>query len=713
MIGPGAPLFELEKTRPKLKQDAVFLRAQEGVLVKHHDASFMLRGKSVYNVLSALSPLMTGELTLADLCAELPPGQKAAVQSLVRLLFERGLLMDHEPPVATIGIGELQEFGTQISFLEHFGDRGARGFERCRNARVIVVGDRALGAVVVATLRRNGSAGAHFMSTAVCDPAFDAAPIGFGKVDLVCFASLVPDPRAAARLAAISEARNIGYLLAWRLGDELVLGPLTTNPDKGTEFGADAACWRCLWLRMLDNGVHGAADFWAGVTLGAAAMQPTTVIADSAGAMAGGVLAFEIFKYLSGVMKSELQDAAVVIDLKHFSTSKERVLVHPCCDHHQDWLIGAGAQAGNPSPAERDPLLAGRTFVSRRAGIFTAFRDEALEQLPIATAAIEAPALPSAFTNRGLVYGFAPSAMADARADALYRALEIYAAHLLGRGDGKQDQRQPNGSQLRILEPHEIATWTGASAHRSSIVGKTVRAQSLDGLTEYRVPFGAVAAVPVINHWAEYEPTMDGLAAAASYEGAVSRGLVQAAGLIDLLALARGARQIAAVPARLTEDNEHLRFYLAAARNLDCPVDVYQVSGGGPVHVALVVAGGALGGSLIARAGRSCSEALEQALLQTCGWAQLALGGIDPTPIESGLLNTLRWQLVRVVESGLDNRNAAPATNDEIVAHLRSVGLEPLVVNLTPPDVAELGVAHVVRVLTRRVAGTDAPRGAA
>jgi hypothetical protein len=226
------------------------------------------------------------------------------------------------------------------------------------------------------------------------------------------------------------------------------------------------------------------------------------------------------------------------------------------------------------------------------------------------------------------------------------------------------------------------------------------------------VPFGAVAALPVVDHWAEYEPASDGLAAAASYEDAMSRGLVQAAGLIEMLALARGARQIAAVPAQQIEDDQHLRFYLAAARDLDCPIEVYKVLVGGPVHVALVVAGGALGGSLFARAGRSWTDALEQALLCACGWAQVARGGIQPKlPIESGLLESLRWRVVSVAESEQTSRVPALATNDEIVEHLHSVGMEPLVVNLTPPDIAQAGVAHVVRILTRRIAGPEPARG--
>ncbi len=707
--------------RPSLKQDAVFLRSEHGIFVRHRDDSFVIRGQSAFQLLSALAPRMTGEQTLSELCDGLTEGQTSSVMSLVSMLVARGLVINHELPAEGVDVEALRTFADQVSFLEHFGDRGGRGFDRFRNAAILVVGDQTLAGSVVKSLQSNGSRRVRLMRPIDLEPNSSAqsAALDLQQADLVCFASLTPDPQVAVRLAEICEASNVAYLPAWRLGAELVLGLLATNRRETGSSSHDTPCWRCLWLRMQDNAIAGAADFWAGVTLGPSAMRPISVIPDHAGAIAGGLLAFEIFKHLSGVLRSELQDALVVVDLEHFTTSRDRPLLHPCCERGSQWLI-TDREQHEVGPAAAPPTKPGAVnyCVARRTGIFTAFCDDSLPQIPIATAAIEAPTLPAAFTSEGVVYGFAAAAHSEARANALHRALENYSLHTLRRTRRLANQgsveAHDNGRRPSSLAFEELTTWLGTRGPSFNEEREAVLASTLDGSNVYRVPLSAVVASPALNGLAEFEPCADDVAAAATLADAVMGALVGAAGLLDLQALARGQRAAAAVPASELEADDRLRFYLAAAKSLDCPVEVYEVLGNAPVHSALLVLGGSFGGRIVARAGRSWSEALERAFLHACGWAQLIRAGVRVKhPSDAPLLETLRWSAVPIRPADAWRRTAAPASEDQIVAYLRAAGLEPLVADITPSDVAQLKTAHIARVLLRRVPVRTSLGGAA
>jgi bacteriocin biosynthesis cyclodehydratase domain-containing protein len=679
--------------------------------VRHREDSFVIRGQSAFQLLSALAPHMTGQQTLSELCDGLTEGQKSSVMSLVSMLMARGLVIDHELPAEGVDVQALRTFAGQVSFLEHFGDRGGRGFDRFRNAAILVVGDQTLAGSVVKSLQSNGSSRVRLLRPIDLELHSGArsAAVDFQQADLVCFASLTPDPQVAVRLAENCEASNVAYLPAWRLGAELMLGLLATNGREAGPSSHDPACWRCVWLRMQDNAIAGAADFWAGVTLGPSAMRPVSVIPDYAGAIAGGLLAFEIFKYLSGVLRSELQDALVVVDLEHCTTSRHRPVLHPCCERGRQWLI-TDRELPQVGPAAAPPTKpsAVHNCVARRTGIFTTFCDDSLPQIPIATAAVEAPVLPPAVTGEGVIYGFAASALSEARADALHRALENYSLHTLQRTKLLANQvsveADDNGRRPPSLVFEELTTWLGTRGLSLNDEREAVLASTLDGSKVYRVPLSAVVASPALKGLAEFEPCADDVAAAATLADAVTGALAGAAGLIDLNGLARGQRAVAAVPASELEADDRLRFYLAAAASLDCPVEVYEVLAKAPVHSALLVLGGSFGGRIVARAGRSWSDALERAFLHACGWAQLIRAGVRARhPSESPLLETLRWSAVPVLPGDPGRRAAAPASEDQIVGYLHAAGLEPLVVDITPSDVAQLKAAHIARVLLRRI----------
>ena len=116
-----------------------------------------------------------------------------------------------------------------------------------------------------------------------------------------------------------------------------------------------------------------------------------------------------------------------------------------------------------------------------------------------------------------MIYGFAASALSEARTDALHRALETYSLHTLRRTRRPANQVRveagDNGRPPPSLVFEELTTWLGTRGRSSNDECDAVRASTLDGSKVYRVPLSAVMACPAVNGLAEFEPCADGVAA--------------------------------------------------------------------------------------------------------------------------------------------------------------------------------------------------------
>src|SRR4051812_40158368 len=136
---------ELLGIRPRLRNDAVFLRVETGVYLRHSEAACVLKGRLAYQWISILGPRMNGERTIGELCDGLDDDQRRTVLTLTGTLIDRGFVR-HVPPADGAGLdaGVLTRFAPQITLIEHFaagrGDPPAVRFGRFRTARALVAG---------------------------------------------------------------------------------------------------------------------------------------------------------------------------------------------------------------------------------------------------------------------------------------------------------------------------------------------------------------------------------------------------------------------------------------------------------------------------------------------------------------------------------------------------------------------------------------------
>src|SRR3569833_3553247 len=137
-IGRGSGMAtdsELLEVRPRLRNDAVFLRVETGVYLRHSETACVLKGGLAYQRLSALGPRMNGEVSVAELCEGLDEGQRRTVLRLTGTLLAQGFVRD-VPPAAAAGLPEavLRRFRPQITLIELFVSGAAGRFARWRGA---------------------------------------------------------------------------------------------------------------------------------------------------------------------------------------------------------------------------------------------------------------------------------------------------------------------------------------------------------------------------------------------------------------------------------------------------------------------------------------------------------------------------------------------------------------------------------------------------
>ncbi|MEV6284182.1 hypothetical protein [Kribbella sp. NPDC051770] len=639
-----------ELVRPRMRQDVAFLETLDGVYVRGADGPFVIRGAGAYRYLSALLPHLDGSKALGEIVAGLPEAHVGAVKSLLGTLASRGVVLD--------GVGaEIAEevrasYPSQIALLEHHGDDGS-GFARVAAARVVVIGtdDEATGTLAAALSANGVGSGAEGFVKTTAEPA-----------DLVCLVAL--DGPSPELFALAEQARQTGtaFLPLVRVGDQLVAGPWQGSVSIQSAL-----------LRMSDNAVAGTAELWQAAVAGPSTAPARAALPGVAATMLLNVAGFEIFKQLSGVMASDLDEMVVLVDPDRLTVHTEHVVAHPAVEAPKAASPGEAADSVETAYRRFDSVVADSTGLMRR------FDDDAVPQIPVKTAVLLAPA-----ADAEPLVSFGVETVLEARLAALEAAAIRYSVNLHRRCQLLQEP----AADAEYVVPELLESWLGVGPARPHQVAATEvgtgRALAVDR--------AAVLAGPLDWNAAEFEPDLGGLAAAPTKAEAVSRALVAAAGAAAVAAVARGELPVSSVSDELIEqalEPQQYRRLMILVNELTAAGDrVSFQCGRGAVPVAVV----AVGNVRIARSGSSWVAAAEEALLSVVGERQLAGTSFARTEHRLGLdadLSGLRSDGSEVQPTELTRS----VTDEEITQRAA-------VVDLTPPDL--IGVTAVARVLLFR-----------
>jgi bacteriocin biosynthesis cyclodehydratase domain-containing protein len=712
-------LADVWEMRPKLRHDVVFLEAPAGVYLRGTDTAVMLKGRSAFRWLTTLRPYLTGEHSVAEICAPLDEGQRRTVANLVRALTSRGFAKNVTAGGGTLPAPVARRFAAQIEFIDHFADDPTGRFQRFHTARVALGGSGPVLLSAALGLLRNGCAEVAVYPED--DPERYRAPlqaqveqsraegvpatvrVGTGALDpsgadaVVCCADAAHLPRVLDLARRCHAEGPLFVPVVWSAG-RAVLGP--------TAGAGEGPCWLCGQLRLTANGDPAvAAETWRLMALGPVGLRATPVD-EVAARMVGNAAAFEVFRALTGAVPPDTTSSVVLLDTDTLESTREPLLRHPECPicRHSP----SPEPAAPPAPlTDEEVYRRAEILVSPNTGVFTRFVDDPLEQAPLKTARLRVPATPG-FRE---VTAFDVHTVMGARLAAYRVAIRDYLGRM-ARPDGLVTASAAElAATGRTPVPWTALETAAALPYAPDRPLGWLPARVLGGDTAETVWVPAAVALPFsdANRDGYAERTVAGGAVGASRDALVADGLTSALAYRSLVGAIRGRGGVVPVAEEDLILDEDTALVVKAAHRFGRTLRVYALTGAAPAHAVLAVAADDSGDRVWAvGAGLSARQARLAALRDLVGLIQVRhFEGID-ADLGDPLLRDFDPATVLPTESA--SPADAPAgddttTTDDILASLAAQGLTALLVEHTTPDIRATGalMAGVV-LLWRRAA---------
>ncbi len=288
---------------------SVYAVGESDVELRSLGRSVRLSGLGVGSLLPDLLPVLDGEHTVDEICAELAGCSAEMVERLVAQLAAGGLL------VAGGRLGQSQASGSGvIEFLQALVPPGEAGHlsGRLEGATVCLWGDDRISRSIEGLLM-DCRVNTHRLPCSGERPATEAAADLVGRASLLvgCGASL--RDASLLQLNALSLATGTPWLPVISDAAEITLGPLIV-PGR-------SACLVCLRVRA-EALAPGPVRL---IRAGSRPMLPAAV------QVAAGVAAAEVLKALLGADRPTLEDRLIKIHLRTLAWTRADVLRLPRC----------------------------------------------------------------------------------------------------------------------------------------------------------------------------------------------------------------------------------------------------------------------------------------------------------------------------------------------------------------------------------------------
>lgn len=704
--------------RPKLRHDVVFLETPAGAYLRGADAAFVLKGRSAYRWLTTLSPYLTGEHSLEELCAGLDNGQRQTVSALVRALVARGFVKDSAARTA-IPAPLARCFHSQIDFIDHFADDATGRFLRFHRSRVVLGGTGPTLLAAAVGLVRNGCGSVEVRPEDDPEPYRRAlraevdklrgeqvsvsarvahSPIETTDADAVVYCA---EPAQLPRVLELARRCHAGGPLLVPVvqdGRQAVLGP-------SSRVGG-APCWLCAQLRLTANADPAvAAESWRHLALGSIdAVDGGRVSADAVAAgMVGNAAAFEVFRSLTGALPPETDSSVVVLDLSTLESARERVLRHPQCPLCRDTPVVDTASVPDPLTDE-DAYQRCEVLVSAHAGVFTRFVDDPLEQAPLKTARLRMPPVTDGDSVREIT-AFDIHTVLRARLAAYRVAIRDYVSRLAAPEGGVLASANELIEAGRVPVPwHQVVTASGAIPYAPERRLTWLPGRVLGSEETVWVPAALALPMSAANREGYAERTIAGAVAAPTSAAVASDGLAGALAYEALQALMRGRAMLAPVAEADLIDDEDAALVIKAAHRFGYRPRVFHVTAA-PVPVVLAVSDLPDGRRPLwtTAAAFSTRQARLDALRDLVGLLQVQ--HFEGTVPDTGLplLVDFDPRTAPVADAAaVPMALAAESTVAEIVSALSARGLAAVQVDITTSDIRSVAAMHAGTVLLWR-----------
>lgn len=697
--------------RPRLKQDAVFMRSEDGVLFRNGNSIFHLKGTSIYNWIASLAPHLTGEQTLEELCATLAPSQREMVTRLVNSLLEKGVVKNHVPETSVPLAKSIQRhFKAQIDFIDHYVERPLARFNAFRQSRVLMVGAGPTWSALAVSLARNGLENLFLAPIGEAQGWLvevedeierlrrDGVNVSLSRRDIdarspasqlkgfqvVAYCSDRPSLRDVSLLNQHCLDEGIPFLPGIFFDGRALLGPLVKP-------GA-AGCWLCAMLRLSANlAGNQRAALWKSVALGDELSSENAC--GTTARMLGNNLAFELFKLLAEPLAPETDGSLLIQDLDTLESVRVPLVPHPLCP---------GCSMAEPATelTRLTEVVSGRRdnartveeqltrvyqYAEPQLGIFQGFTDEESAQVPLRqTSLMMGHGSGTAAPFRVVAHSDTSTSLA--RHHAVLEALKKYSMSL------PDERRTRIASFNELLDaeaapvaPEALEVWSGGPS-----CDRHERIEWLPAYAVYEqrvrmVPAAAVYAHSHFNRKGVFERTNDGLCAATTFEAARAEGMLSALRGERLRQLARGRGAACEIDgARVGAADTELNYLLKTVERHGRAARLLDLRGESPLSVVAAL----LDESAVYLGHGHCrNEALKQALLALLGDLQTAplAAEVSDFPDQSARdFASAPDADLSSPEEGFDHERAS--TVESIDSYLKAQGQELLFVNTTTND---------------------------
>lgn len=405
-----------------------------------------MEGSLINQWVEKLMPKFNGEYTLGELTEGLPTPYKNKVYEIGETLFTYGFVRDmSQDRPHQLESKILKKYASQIEFIENFIDSGAFRFQMYRQTKVLVVGSGSFFVSLVSALIESGLPKFHIMVKDLTstnkvrlkelvenayknDPevAIEELPPQkidnrnyWGKViqpfEWVLYVSQEGNIEELRELHAVCRIQKKAFISSICLQQLGIAGPLV-HPD--TE-----ACWESMWRR-----IH-RPEFYIS--------QHSQTISFTGEEMLGNVMAFELFKKITGVTKNVQNHPFFLLNLETLEGEWHPFFKHPMVtDGHMRFEFVQDLDLRLKQDLVRDERSQlfhyFSELTSTKTGIFHIWEEGDLKQLPLAQCYVqsvnprsEGPAeLLSKIICTGLTHD-------EARREAGMAGIEMYVSQLI------------------------------------------------------------------------------------------------------------------------------------------------------------------------------------------------------------------------------------------------------------------------------------------
>ncbi|MBW5446308.1 putative thiazole-containing bacteriocin maturation protein [Cohnella sp. CFH 77786] len=474
--------------RPKVKGDTFFLPDPEGIVYfRNNQGSFRMEGSMIDRWIEQLIPMFDGQHTLEALTDGLPEAHRNRVYEIAATLIQNGFARDASEDLPHgLPDGVLERFASQIDFLDAFGGSGANRFQRYRESEVLAAGSGPMLVSLVSSLLESGLS--RFRIVACGSTPTDRRRIGelaayarltdpevrieewayggnvpwsevVGPFDRILYVSSeggIPELQALHRVCVERKKTLLPAVFFAQVG---MAGPLVSPESDGDWESARRRLHRHEIVK--DPLEH----------------APSSV----AEAMLANLLAFELFKSLTGTGVQELRDQIFLLNLETLEGSRHAIVPHPALKaryieplRERPLTLPMDRESGTVEAAK---LFSGFTrLTSPVAGVLHCWDEGDYRQLPLSVCRVQAadplsdgPAelLPEIVCG-GLTHE-------QARREAGLAGIEAYATRLF--------ERQP--VRMGVGAGASVAEGIARGLHRclQERLGDRVRALPPEGLT--------------------------------------------------------------------------------------------------------------------------------------------------------------------------------------------------------------------------------------